>query len=171
MPVATISDMSQIDPLLKKLQAQGISCIEVTLRTDVALDAIQELKRLNIPDFKVGVGTLVDVTQLNVVDRLGVDFIVSPGLERKLATAVLLSGIPYLPGVVTPSEVMKGLNLGLNTFKLFPASIVGGLALLKNYAALFPEIKFCPTGGINEENHQEYLALPNVISVGGSWVV
>ncbi|MFT4646055.1 MAG: 2-dehydro-3-deoxyphosphogluconate aldolase/(4S)-4-hydroxy-2-oxoglutarate aldolase [Planctomycetota bacterium] len=171
VPVVTINYISEIDKLVENIVRQGITTIEVTLRTSVAFEAIGRLKRDYNDILDIGVGTIINLEQLKKVKALGVDFIVSPGLMEHLAVDLQKTKIPFIPGVVTPSEIMKGINLGYNTFKLFPAEIVGGVKLLKTYNSLFPKIKFCPTGGINEKNYKEYLELPNVICVGGSWVV
>ena len=109
--------------------------------------------------------------QLRKVKDLDVDFIVSPGLMQHLHKDLQDFKIAFIPGVVTPSEIIEGMALGYNTFKFFPAELVGGIKMLKAYATLFPSVKFCPTGGINEHNFKDYLALPNVLSVGGSWVL
>lgn len=171
VPVATISDLKDIDALVEKLLKQGISCIEVTLRTSVAIDAIEYLKQNYSNELDIGVGTIVTKEQLQKVVDLEVDFIVSPGLMEHLTEDLQKAKIPFIPGVVTPTEIMRGIALGYDTFKFFPAEIFGGIKTVKAYSNLFPELKFCPTGGINQSNHQDYLALSNVISVGGSWVV
>ena len=171
IPVVTISTANEIQGLVESLIEKKISCIEVTLRTPFAMEALKILKRDYASVLCIGVGTVINLVQLKQVQEIGVDFIVSPGLMEHLAQDLQEAKIPFIPGVVTPSEVMKGINLGYDTFKLFPAEIVGGIKLLKTYAGLFPEIMFCPTGGINEKNHNEYLDLPNVICVGGSWVI
>ena len=116
-------------------------------------------------------GTVVKVEQIQKAIELGIDFMVSPGLNSILAPHFENSNIAFIPGVATPSEIIEGIQLGYDTFKLFPAEIFGGVKLLKTYNGLFPDIKFCPTGGINEKNYEAYLKLPNVMCVGGSWVV
>jgi 2-dehydro-3-deoxyphosphogluconate aldolase/(4S)-4-hydroxy-2-oxoglutarate aldolase len=115
-------------------------------------------------------GTVVSVSQIDKAVELGIDFMVSPGLNASLAPAFESSGIAFIPGVVTPSEIIEGLQFGWDTFKFFPANLFGGLAALKAYGQVFPAVKFCPTGGIIEETHPDYLALDNIISVGGSWM-
>jgi 2-dehydro-3-deoxyphosphogluconate aldolase/(4S)-4-hydroxy-2-oxoglutarate aldolase len=127
--------------------------------------------KIYIPSSGITVGTLTNKNQLKRLKEIGVDFIVSPGLMDHLATELQEAKIPFIPGIVTPSEIMRGMHLGYDTFKLFPAEIFGGVKLLKTYNGLFPDIKFCPTGGINEKNYEAYLKLPNVMCVGGSWVV
>lgn len=171
IPVVTFADLSEIDGVIDKLQTQKISCIEVTLRTPVAMESLRILKRDYSEVLDVGVGTVTELDQLNKVRDLEVDFIVSPGLMSHLAEPLQTAGIPFIPGVVTPSEIIEGISLGYDTFKFFPAELFGGIDVLKAYASVFPQIKFCPTGGVNADNHARYLALENVISVGGSWVV
>ena len=170
IPVVSLTSMDEIPGVMSQLRDQGISCIELTLRTPIAFDVLRELKLNYGKDFDIGVGTLINAEQLHEVKAIGVDFIVSPGLTPYLFDDLKASGIPFIQGVCTPSEVMLGLNMGLDTFKFFPAEVAGGKDMLKNFNAIFPTVKFCPTGGITETNYQSYLDLPNVMSVGGSWV-
>jgi len=171
IPVVTIHSAQEINHIVSQLVEKKISCIEVTLRTPFAMEALQLLKRDYASVLDIGVGTIIHSSQLQQVQEIGVDFIVSPGLMEHLSVQLQEVQTPFIPGVVTPTEVMRGIQLGYDTFKFFPAEVFGGIKLLKTYAGLFPEIKFCPTGGINENNYQEYLALPNVICVGGSWIL
>jgi 2-dehydro-3-deoxyphosphogluconate aldolase/(4S)-4-hydroxy-2-oxoglutarate aldolase len=171
VPVVTIESLDKIDSIAKTILNQKITCIEVTLRTPVALEAIAILKKEYGKNLDVGVGTLVSADQLKKVADLGVDFIVSPGLMEHLAQDLQAYKIAFIPGVVTPSEIIRGMALGYDTFKFFPAELVGGLPMIKAYEALFPHVLFCPTGGINVKNYESYLAQSNVISVGGSWVM
>lgn len=171
VPVVVVNEVADIEKIVHNLVNKGINCIEVTLRTPAAYEAISVLKRNYSNILSIGVGTVINTEQLNRVKDLGVDFIVSPGLMEHLAEDLQKAKIPFIPGVVTPTEIMRGIELGYDTFKLFPAEIVGGVKLIKTYNSLFPEVKFCPTGGINEANHKEYLEQANVICVGGSWVV
>lgn len=171
VPVATIQNLSDIDGIVKSLVDQGISCIEVTLRTELAFEAIAILKKNYGHLLDVGVGTIISSDQLKKAKSLDVDFLVSPGLMQHLYADLQSAEIAFIPGVVTPSEIIQGMAMGYDTFKFFPAELVGGVKMLKTYAALFPNVKFCPTGGINENNFSEYLALPNVLSVGGSWIM
>jgi 2-dehydro-3-deoxyphosphogluconate aldolase/(4S)-4-hydroxy-2-oxoglutarate aldolase len=171
IPVATIHSTASIDATVQQLVDQGIHCIEVTLRTAVAWDAIQAIKEKYGDAFTVGVGTLVQAEQVAMAVELGVDFMVSPGLNKPLIEAFTSCETPFIPGVTTPSEIMEGIALGWDTFKFFPAHVFGGLKALKTYGQVFPEVRFCPTGGINEETHQEFLAISNVICVGGSWMM
>jgi len=170
VPVVKIQSLEEVIPLVTALQDHNINCIEITLRTDCAIDALKLAKECSNDNFSVGVGTVVNTKQLAQVVDAGVDFIVLPGLNNELVDALKEVSIPFLPGVVTPSEMMACLSLGWDTLKFFPANIAGGLSALKTYSQVFSQIKFCPTGGISKENYPEYLALDNVISVGGSWI-
>jgi 2-dehydro-3-deoxyphosphogluconate aldolase / (4S)-4-hydroxy-2-oxoglutarate aldolase len=171
IPVVTFNEQSEIEPTLTKLKAHGISCIEITLRTPFALEAISYVKKNHSTWMTVGVGTLIDEDQLLKVKEIGVDFIVCPGTNYALLPKLEDSGIAFIPGIVTPTEIMNGIEKQLNTFKFFPANLFGGIETLKTYAQVFPEIKFCPTGGVNEETYKDYLNLTNIISVGGSWML
>ena len=170
VPVVKIQSLEEVEPLITALQNNNINCIEITLRTDCAIDAIKLAKKCSNDNFSVGVGTVVNTKQLAEVVAAQVDFIVLPGLQKDLVSDLQDIDIPFLPGVVTPSEMMEALRLGWDTLKFFPANIAGGLGALKTYGQVFSQIKFCPTGGITKENYPEYLDLENVISVGGSWI-
>jgi 2-dehydro-3-deoxyphosphogluconate aldolase / (4S)-4-hydroxy-2-oxoglutarate aldolase len=171
IPVATIKDERDLFEQLEKIGKAGIKCIEVTLRTDFAFEALQIINRQKSSDFTVGVGTITNVAQINAVKEIGVDFLVSPGLTENLAKSLIESKIAFIPGVSTVSEIMAGMEFGLTHFKFFPAHLSGGIEALKAYGQLFPHLRFCPTGGISENTYQDYLALPQVISVGGSWML
>ena len=170
VPVVTFNSLDEVEPVMNKLKSQGINCIEITLRTDVAYDAISLAKELTDDSFMVGMGTVINLDQIKKAQELRVDFMVSPGVSRSLSSALERSGIAFIPGVSTPSEVIKGINLGWNTLKFFPANLFGGVSAVRSYGQVFPEVKFCPTGGISENNYQDYLELDNVICVGGSWL-
>jgi 2-dehydro-3-deoxyphosphogluconate aldolase/(4S)-4-hydroxy-2-oxoglutarate aldolase len=170
IPVVKIASLEEVIPLVNRLQENGVNCIEITLRTDCALEAIKLAKQHCKSTFKIGVGTVVTVSQLHDVVEAGVDFVVCPGLHKGLVNALAEIDIPFLPGVMTPSEIMEATNQGWDTLKLFPANLAGGLKALKTYSQVFPQVKFCPTGGLTKENYSEYLSLGNVISVGGSWI-
>lgn len=170
IPVINFNDAQEIASMAEHLLSKGVNCIEITLRNPQALDHVRVFKSEFGKEFTLGVGTVTQIQQLEAVAEMGVDFVVSPGLSPHLVPLIKDLNMPYLPGVVTPTEVIQGMDLGFDTFKLFPASSVGGLNLLKTYASVFPQLKFCPTGGLTEENHMDYLALDNVISVGGSWL-
>jgi len=170
IPVVNFTTLSNVDMVCDRLLGVGISCIEITLRSPIALESIELAKKNYGHKMAVGVGTVINSKPLEKLKRIGVDFLVSPGATNELIDAMERTGLPYLPGVMTPSEIICGLQKGLDTFKLFPANIAGGLKALKAYNAVFSQAKFCPTGGISKDNFQEYLDLPNVISVGGSWL-
>ncbi len=171
IPVATIHNLSEVDTFYEKLKNQGVYCIEITLRTDFAWDAIALFKEKYGREFKVGVGTIITKEDVAKCKQLKVDFMVSPGLDKSLFDAFEKSGIPYIGGAVTPSEIIAGIHLGCKFFKFFPADLFGGIQALKTYAGIFKHVVFCPTGGINPSNYQDFLALKNVQSVGGSWLL
>ena len=160
-----------LDPvsLAESLVKAGLPVIEVTLRTPSALDAIRAMK--TIPGAIVGAGTVLNEHMLGEALDAGAEFIVSPGLTEPLGRAARDSGIPYLPGIANAGDIMRGLDLGLNRFKFFPAEASGGLPALKALSAPFGDVRFCPTGGIREETASEWLAHPSVLCVGGSWLV
>ena len=139
-------------------------------RTPAALDVIRAVQE-QVDGLVVGAGTVKTVNHLRELGNLDIAFAVSPGLTRRLSDVAFELDVPLLPGVATASEVLAGLEAGRNFFKLFPAQAVGGISLLKSLAAPFPEVQFCPTGGIDADNFSDYLALPNVVCVGGSWMV
>lgn len=169
IPVVTFNAGDDPIEFVKFLRAQNIHCIEITLRTSFGLKAIELLKNENIPNFLIGAGTVSSFNQVNQLKKIGTDFIVSPGLSSKLQIFFEESGIPYLPGVATPTEIIHAIEMGLNTLKFFPANLFGGTNALKTYKNIFPEITFCPTGGINKNTSAEFLSLENVFAVGGSW--
>jgi 2-dehydro-3-deoxyphosphogluconate aldolase/(4S)-4-hydroxy-2-oxoglutarate aldolase len=171
IPVVTIYSLDEVDSVIAALIAKNIRVIEVTLRTEVAFDAIKKIKTSYAKEMCIGVGTVVNVDQMKDAKSAGVDFIVCPGLEENLILELQKSGIPFIPGVATPSEIMQGIQLGCSLLKFFPANLFGGLEALKTYAQVFPSVQFCPTGGITEDTYSSYLELKNVISVGGSWMM
>ena len=160
-----------LDPLAlaETLVEAGLPVIEVTLRTEGALDAIRAMA--GVPGAVVGAGTVLDEAQLAQAVDAGSRFIVSPGLSHRVALAARDSGVAFLPGVATASDIMRGLELGLDRFKFFPAETSGGIAALKALSGPFPNARFCPTGGIRPETAAEWLALEAVLCVGGSWLV
>lgn len=170
LPVLSIHREQEIVPLADALAAGGITNLEVTLRTPLALRAIQLLAEQR-PQLCVGAGTVLDARQFRAVVDAGARFIVSPGLTEELLDLGLHSPVPLLPGASTASEVMQGYRLGYRRFKLFPAEPCGGTALLKALAGPFHDVRFCPTGGIDALKAPGYLALDNVVAVGGSWMV
>ena len=169
MPVIAIERLEQALPLAEALLAGGISTLEITLRTPVALEAIRCIRRA-FPDAYVGAGTVTTPEALRQVAEAGASFAVSPGLTRPLIEAAASSAIPLLPGVMTPTEVMTAMDAGFRFLKLFPAEQAGGIPMLKALAGPFKELRFCPTGGIGPTSAPAYLAQPNVLCVGGSWL-
>lgn len=168
IPVLVIDDADTAVPLAQALVAGGLRVLEVTMRTACALDAIRAMK--TVPGAIVGAGTVVSTEQFEDVMAAGAEFIVSPGLTETLGRPIVESGVPYLPGVATAGDIMRGLDLGLTHFKFFPAETSGGLKALKALAAPFYQCKFCPTGGISEATAPDWLAFDPVLCVGGSWV-
>lgn len=169
MPVLVIERVSQAVPLARALVAGGIRVLEVTLRTAAALDCVKAIVR-EVPDAIMGVGTITQADQLDAVLAAGAAFGVSPGSSDALLREVRRRGFPFLPGVMTPSEVMSAYDLGFRAMKLFPAQQAGGLGMLKALAGPFPDLHFCPTGGVDGKTAPDFLALPNVACVGGSWI-
>jgi 2-dehydro-3-deoxyphosphogluconate aldolase/(4S)-4-hydroxy-2-oxoglutarate aldolase len=169
VPVLTIDDLKLAVPLAQALIAGGLSVIEVTLRTPVAFAAIAEIRKA-FPAAVVGIGTLTRARDFAAADRAGAQFGVTPGLTPELAAASRGARFPLLPGVMTPTEVIIARNAGFNVLKLFPAHQAGGIGLLKAMAPVFPDVLFCPTGGITRETAPEYLRQPNVACIGSSWL-
>lgn len=170
VPVIVIKELEQAVPLAKALLAGGVKVLEVTLRTPVALDAIRLLAK-EVPEAIVGAGTVTTPEQLQQCIDAGAKFAISPGMTKELLVAGKAASIPLIPGIASISELMEGSGLGYTHFKFFPAEAAGGVKALKSIYGPFSDIRFCPTGGINEKNYKEYLALPNVKCVGGSWIV
>jgi 2-dehydro-3-deoxyphosphogluconate aldolase / (4S)-4-hydroxy-2-oxoglutarate aldolase len=168
IPVLVIHDAEQARGLAEALVAGGLKVLEVTMRTPAALAAIRIMKE--VPGAIVGAGTVVSEEQFAQVMEAGAEFIVSPGLSQKLGERIVASGVPYLPGVATAGDIMRGLDMGLDHFKFFPAETSGGLPALKALAAPFYQCRFCPTGGITEASAPDWLAFDPVLCVGGSWV-
>ncbi|WP_368640314.1 bifunctional 4-hydroxy-2-oxoglutarate aldolase/2-dehydro-3-deoxy-phosphogluconate aldolase [Castellaniella ginsengisoli] len=169
MPVIVVRDPDTAVDLARSLVAGGIRTLEITLRSAAALEAITAIQN-QVPDAVVGVGTVRTPQQLDAALRAGARFAISPGLTEELAGAARASGTPFLPGVATASEAMRAAELGFLVQKLFPAEAVGGAALLRAWHGPLPDLIFCPTGGIHAGNAAQYLALPNVGCVGGSWL-
>jgi 2-dehydro-3-deoxyphosphogluconate aldolase / (4S)-4-hydroxy-2-oxoglutarate aldolase len=168
IPVLVIDDAAKARPLAEALVKGGLRVLEVTMRTPAALDAIREMKQ--VEGAIVGAGTVVNADQFRQVMDADVEFIVSPGLTEKLAEPILESGVPFLPGVATAGDIMRGLDMGITHFKFFPAETSGGLKALKALAAPFYQCKFCPTGGITAATAPEWLAFDPILCVGGSWI-
>lgn len=170
IPVITVHDLAHAAPLARALVAGGLRVLEMTLRTPCALDAMA-LMRAAVPDAIVGAGTLTRAEDFAAVARAGAQFGVSPGLTPALIEAAANAPFPLLPGVMTPSDLIAARAAGFVACKLFPAQQAGGIEMLKALSGPFPDHVFCPTGGITRANAPAFLALPNVLCVGGSWVV
>jgi 2-dehydro-3-deoxyphosphogluconate aldolase / (4S)-4-hydroxy-2-oxoglutarate aldolase len=168
IPVLVIEYASQARPLAEALVAGGLKVLEVTLRTPAALDAIREMKQ--VPGAIVGAGTVTNPDEFDAALNAGAEFIVSPGLTERLTRVAIGKQVPFLPGVASASDIMRGLDLGLEHFKFFPAVAAGGLPALRALSAPFAQVRFCPTGGISAERAPEWLAQPSVLCVGGTWV-
>ncbi len=169
VPVVVIENIKDAVPLAQSLVEGGIQIIEVTLRSSCALEAI-ELIAKNVPKMRVGVGTILNPTQLEQAQNRGAEFLISPGLTIKLLEYAKKKDMPLIPGVSSSSEVMQALELGYNVLKFFPAEYCGGVKLLNAFNGPFKGVKFCPTGGISADNMHSYLNLENVLCVGGSWL-
>ena len=168
IPVLVIEDAADAEPLARALVAGGLRVLEVTLRTPAALDAIRAMKQ--VEGAIVGAGTVNREADLDAAADAGAEFIVCPGLTERIARAAAQRDLPFLPGIATPGDIMRGLELGLTHFKFFPAMANGGIPALKALIGPFGDCRFCPTGGITPENAPDWLALPQVLCVGGSWV-
>lgn len=169
IPVLTIEKRETAVPLARALVRGGLPVLEITLRTEAALDGLRAIAT-EVPEAIVGAGTVLNPAQLDQVQRAGARFAVSPGCTTALARAARSSGIPFLPGVQTVSEAMALAELGFGFLKFFPADAAGGLTWIKAVGAPLPDLRFCPTGGITADTAPSYLALANVACVGGSWV-
>ncbi|MGE0173961.1 MAG: bifunctional 4-hydroxy-2-oxoglutarate aldolase/2-dehydro-3-deoxy-phosphogluconate aldolase [Oligoflexales bacterium] len=169
VPVVVADNVEQGVKIAEALVEGGMVAIEITLRTPSALSIIAAVAK-QFPKLMVGAGTVLNPNQLQEVQKAGAKFAVSPGSTPALLKAAKDMKFPLLPGIATASEIMQGIDLGYDCFKLFPASAVGGVPLLKGFGGPFKEVTFCPTGGINENNFLEYLNLDNVVSVGGTWL-
>jgi 2-dehydro-3-deoxyphosphogluconate aldolase/(4S)-4-hydroxy-2-oxoglutarate aldolase len=169
VPVVTFEETDDVGRFADFLLDQGVSCIEVTLRTSFAMQAIRDLKNAYKDRLVIGAGTVTRVHQIVELKKIGVDFIVCPGLIKELFEAASKASIPFLPGVATPTEIMNARAWGIKWLKFFPANVNGGAIALKAYASVFPDVRFCPTGGISKDSSSDYLDLPNVFAVGGSW--
>ncbi|EJB63312.1 keto-hydroxyglutarate-aldolase/keto-deoxy-phosphogluconate aldolase [Helicobacter pylori Hp H-42] len=169
VPVVVVENIKDAVPLAQSLIEGGIPIIEVTLRSSCALEAI-ELIAKNVPKMRVGAGTILNLTQLEQAQNRGAEFLISPGLTIKLLEHAKKKDMPLIPGVSSSSEVMQALELGYNALKFFPAEYCGGVKLLNAFNGPFKGVKFCPTGGVSVDNMRSYLALENVVCVGGSWL-
>jgi 2-dehydro-3-deoxyphosphogluconate aldolase/(4S)-4-hydroxy-2-oxoglutarate aldolase len=170
LPVVTAASVESTVCLAQALQRGGMAAIEITLRSAAALDSIRAVKE-RVPGMLVAAGTVTNASELERATSAGATLVLSPGATPALLRAAADAGVDFVPGVATASEVMRGMDYGFGIFKLFPAEAAGGLALLKSLAGPFPQARFCPTGGLHPGNFRDYLALPNVICCGGSWMV
>ncbi|MAK64595.1 MAG: keto-deoxy-phosphogluconate aldolase [Maricaulis sp.] len=169
IPVLTVGEVAHAAPLAKALRAGGLRVIEMTWRTEAALDVLKAMKSAE-PDLIVGMGTIRSPQQAQASIDAGADFLVSPGLTPSLTAFLPICGIPVLPGVATAGEAMSAVEAGFEVLKFFPAEQAGGRPYLKSLHGPLPDIRFCPTGSITAEMAPDYLALPNVVCVGGSWI-
>ena len=170
IPVVVIKELSETDKILTALKNNDINCAEITFRTACAAEAIAYAVK-NYPDMEIGAGTVINTEQCEAALAAGATFIVSPGLSPAVAKLCNERNIPYYPGCVTPTEIMAALELGITTVKFFPANIYGGLKALKALSAPFPQVKFIPTGGVDRNNIDEFLAFDKVAAIGGSFFV
>jgi 2-dehydro-3-deoxyphosphogluconate aldolase/(4S)-4-hydroxy-2-oxoglutarate aldolase len=169
IPVAKIESIEQAKKVGATLQSKGVKIIEVTFRTSVAPEVIKYLSENT--ELFVGAGTVINKEQVDIAKNNGAKFIVSPGISNAVIKRAQKYNLPIFPGVVTPSEIIKALKHGIKILKFFPASNYGGISMLKALSGPFPDVKFIPTGGVNEQNKDDYLALNNVFAVGGTWVL
>lgn len=170
VPVVAINKIEDAIPTMEALVKGGLPVAEITYRTACAKDAIK-LAVEKFPEALIGAGTVINAAQAEEAISLGVKFIVSPGLSKEVAKVCKDHNVPYLPGCVTPTEIMEALELGINVIKFFPASNYGGLKSIKALNGPFPQVTFMPTGGVNEENVLEYLAYPHILACGGSFMM
>ncbi len=170
IPVVVINDISETKDTLGGLCEGGLPCAEITFRTACAAEAIKLGKEL-YPDMCIGAGTIINLKQCLEALEAGAEFIVSPGLSEEVAKYCVANNIPYFPGCVTPTEIMQAIALGITIVKFFPAGIYGGLKALKALAAPFPQIKFVPTGGVDMNNIDEFLAFDKIQAIGGSFIM
>ena len=170
VPVVTLKSIEDAEPTLSALIRGGLPVAEICFRTECAEAAIS-LAVQKFPEMLVGAGTVINKEQCERAIAAGAKFIVSPGCSKKVAKVCMREGIPYLPGVVTPTEVIKALSLGYDHLKFFPAGDFGGLKTIKALSAAFPQVHFMPTGGVGPENLNEYLSFPKIFACGGSWMV
>ena len=170
IPVVVIKELEEVDKILPALKANGISCAEITFRTACAAEAIK-MAVDKYPEMNIGAGTVINEKQCKEALKAGATFIVSPGLSIGVAKVCKKKNIPYYPGCVTPTEIMQALDLDITTVKFFPANVYGGLSALKALSAPFPQVKFIPTGGVDRNNIDEFLAFDKIAAIGGSFFV
>ncbi|AJI74921.1 2-dehydro-3-deoxyphosphogluconate aldolase/4-hydroxy-2-oxoglutarate aldolase family protein [Francisella philomiragia subsp. philomiragia ATCC 25015] len=170
IPVVSADTIEQAESILKKVREKKLNIVEFTLRTPNSLDVIEKVIKSN-NDLIIGIGTITNIELFRKARFLEADFYVSPGASHELLKFAQEHNLKYLPGAVTPFEIMTVMSYGFRTIKFFPAEAFGGIKLLKNYKAVFPEVKFCATGGINAQNQQEYLNQENIIAIGSSSLI
>lgn len=170
LPVVTARDVDSTVALSRALLAGGMGAIEITLRTPAAMDAIAAVRQ-ELPEMLVAAGTVTTPDELEQVVAAGVSLALSPGATDRLLTAAAEAPLQFIPGVASASDVMRAVDYGVTVCKLFPATVLGGQAMLKALAGPFPDMRFCPTGGLSPDNFRDFLALPNVVCCGGSWMV
>ena len=170
VPVVVIKDINDTIPTLSALCEGGLPVAEITFRTACAADAIR-LGTEKFPDMHIGAGTVINAEQARAAIDAGATFIVSPGLSAEVAAVCKEADIPYIPGCVTPTEIMQAIALGITTLKFFPANVYGGLKAMKALSGPFPQIKFIPTGGVDRSNIDEFLAFDKIVAVGGSFFI
>ncbi len=170
VPVIVVNKLEHAVPMAKALVAGGVRVLEVTLRTPVAMEALRLMIK-EVPDAIVGAGTVINTQQLQEVTEAGAQFVISPGITEPLLKAAVEGPVPLIPGISTVSELMTGMDYGLREFKFFPAEANGGVKALQAIGGPFPQVRFCPTGGISPANYRDYLALKSVLCIGGSWLV
>ena len=170
VPVIVVNKLEHAVPMAKALVAGGVRVLEVTLRTPVAMEALRLMIK-EVPNAIVGAGTVINTQQLQEVTEAGAQFVISPGITEPLLKAAVEGPVPLIPGISTVSELMTGMDYGLREFKFFPAEANGGVKALQAIGGPFPQVRFCPTGGISPANYRDYLALKSVLCIGGSWLV
>ncbi len=170
VPVVVIKSVDETVPTLAALRDGGIGVAEITFRTSCAAEAIRRGVQ-SFPDMIIGAGTVINEEQAHAAIGAGAQFIVSPGLSASVAAVCAEAGVPYLPGCVTPTEIMQALDLGITTVKFFPANVYGGLSAIKALSAPFPQVKFLPTGGVGLSNIREFLDAPMIAAIGGSFMM
>ena len=169
VPVVVLNKVEDTLPTIKALVAGDVPVAEICFRTECAAECIKVAVK-EFPDALIGAGTVINEEQCEEAIACGAKFIVSPGLSKKVAKVCFKHNIPYLPGVVTPTEIMKAISLGLTTLKFFPAGVFGGLKAIKALGAAFPQVRFMPTGGVSDANLKEFIECEKIIACGGSWM-
>lgn len=170
VPVVVFKTFEEVKPTLEALRKGGVNIAEVCFRTEVTAEALK-LAVKTYPDMLIGAGTIINKKQALAAIEAGAKFIVSPGLSKEVFEACDAHNIPYIPGIVTPTEVIQALNLGLTYLKFFPAGVFGGLKAIKALSAAFPQVKFMPTGGVDNSNLKEFISEKSIFAIGGSWLL